>query len=378
MENITALAQKRGFDPFALPDTFTLFNYANDDVRKFLHPHWHNFMAIHPMWYYFLGLLYFIVGACAITGNFIVLKIFSTYPALRTPANMLVLNLGFSDFCLMIALIPECCYNFFCGGNWQFGDTACQIHAFLGSVFGYAQIFTLTCISYDRYNVIVKGFAGTPLTFSRVTVLLLICYVWAITWAVLPLVGFGAYGLDGILGTCSYDYVTQTQNNKMAILSLFIFNFVVPMFIIVGCYYGIVMAVFKHEDELRQQAKKMNVASLRSNSDQNAVSAEIRIAKVAILNITLWTSAWTPFAVICMLGVWGDVSKITPLVSAIPVIIAKTSCVYNPIIYAISHPKYRECLKDMFPAMCINVEKEKEKAAAIKDNASETTQNETT
>ena len=32
----------------------------------------------------------------------------------------------------------------------------------------------------------------------------------------------------------------------------------------------------------------------------------------------------------------------------------------------------------MFPAMCINVEKEKEKAAAIKDNASETTQNETT
>jgi len=339
-------------------------------------------MAIHPMWYYFLGLLYLIVGVAAITGNFIVLKIFSSYPALRTPANMLVLNLAFSDFCLMIALIPECCYSFFCGGHWQFGEAGCQIHAFLGSVFGYSQIFTLTCISYDRYNVIVKGFAGTPLTFSKVSGLLMICYIWAFVWAALPLpqVGFGAYGLDGILGSCSYDYVTQSSTNKMAMLTLFFCNYVCPVTIIIGCYYSIVMAVFKHEDELRQQAKKMNVASLRSNSDQNAVSAEIRIAKVAIMNIMLWASAWTPFAVICLIGTWGDVSKITPLVSTVPVIISKTSCVYNPIIYAISHPKYRECLKDMFPAMCIDVEKEKKAAAAAasKDNASETTQNETT
>ena len=141
---------------------------------------------------------------------------------------------------------------------------------------------------------------------------------------------------------CSYDYVTQTTINKLNILVLVIFNFLVPMAIIVCCYYGIVQAVFKHEDELRQQAKKMNVASLRSNSDQQQLSAEVRIAKVAIINISLWTMAWTPFAVICMLGTWGDVSKITPLVSSIPVIIAKTSCVYNPVIYAISHPKYRE------------------------------------
>ena len=62
MDNITAMAQRKGFDPWALPDSFTLFNYASEDIRPYLHPHWHNFMAIHPMWYYFLGLLYLIVG----------------------------------------------------------------------------------------------------------------------------------------------------------------------------------------------------------------------------------------------------------------------------------------------------------------------------
>jgi r-opsin len=152
--------------------------------------------------------------------------------------------------------------------------------------------------------------------------------------------------------------------------------------IIISCYYFIVRAVFHHEDELRQQAKKMNVTSLRSNSDQQAVSAEIRIAKVACINVTLWVLAWTPFTVVCMLGTWGDTSKITPLICELPVILAKTSCVYNPIIYALSHPKYREvkvalteinqrnfiyffylfhvqCLKELYPWLCIVVETKK-------------------
>jgi r-opsin len=357
--DVVAMAQKQSFDPWALPDSFTLYAYAPEEIRSFLHPHWHSMKAIHPMWYYMMGLFYLVIGVIALCGNFIVLRIFSNFPALRTPANMLVMNLAVSDFLLMLTLIPECTYNFFLGGPWRFGDMGCQIHAFAGSLFGYNQIFTLTMISYDRYNVIVKGFSGTPLTFSRATTFILFSWIWALGWATAPLVGWGGYAMDGIMGTCSYDYVTRTMNNKSAILTLFCANFVVPVTTIAGCYYFIVHAVFKHEEELRAQAKKMNVASLRSNADNQQVSAEIRIAKVSIMNVTLWLSAWTPFAVICMIGTWGDVSKITPLVSAIPVILAKTSCAYNPIIYAISHPKYRECLKEMMPWMCIVVDNKK-------------------
>ena len=116
----------------------------------------------------------------------------------------------------------------------------------------------------------------------------------------------------------------------------------IPIVIIVICYTGIVKAVFHHEDELRQQAKKMNVASLRNNAEQQQQSAEIRIAKVAITNVMLWISAWTPFTIVCMYGTWVDPSKITPFIDSIPIILAKSSCVYNPLIYALSHPKYRE------------------------------------
>lgn len=111
--------------------------------------------------------------------------------------------------------------------------------------------------------------------------------------------------------------------------------------IIVFCYFHIVQAIFNHEKTLREQAKKMNVTSLRSNVDANAESAEIRIAKIALMNISLWVAMWTPYAAICIQGVAGNQDKITPLVSILPALIAKSASIANPIIFAISHPKYR-------------------------------------
>ena len=133
------------------------------------------------------------------------------------------------------------------------------------------------------------------------------------------------------------------MNNKSHILATSIVMYAAPLAIIVGCYFFIVQAVFHHEDELRQQAKKMNVTSLRSNAEQKQTSAEIRIAKISIMTVGLWVTAWTPFVIICVGGSWGsDPSWITAFVQQMPVFLAKSVCCVNPIIYALSHPKYRE------------------------------------
>ena len=95
------------------------------------------------------NILYTETGIMAIMGNTMVLRIFSHYQSLRTPANMLIMNLAVSDLFLMISLIPECSYNFFVGGPWQFGNLACQIHSFCGAFFGYSQITTLTSKMVD-------------------------------------------------------------------------------------------------------------------------------------------------------------------------------------------------------------------------------------
>ena len=50
-------------------------------------------------------------------------------------------------------------------------------------------------VAVDRYNVIVNGFKGTPLTFSKVIIMIIFSWVWALGWSVAPLVGWGYYGI---------------------------------------------------------------------------------------------------------------------------------------------------------------------------------------
>ena len=100
---------------------------------------------------------------------------------------------------------------------------------------------------------------------------------------------------------------------------------------------------------MRDQAKKMNVASLRSSENANQ-SAECKLAKVALMTISLWFMAWTPYLIINIGSVTGAV-KISPLTSIWGSLFAKANAVYNPIVYGISHPKYRAALQKKYPSL---------------------------
>lgn len=52
----------------------------------------------------------------------------------------------------------------------------------------------------------------------------------------------------------------------------------------------------------------MNVESLRSNQQQQSQSAEIRIAKAAITICFLYVASWTPYAVMALIGGFGNQS----------------------------------------------------------------------
>lgn len=84
---------------------------------------------------------------------------------------------------------------------------------------------------------------------------------------------------------------------------------------------------------MREQAKKMNVSSLRSG-DQSNTSAEFKLAKVALMTISLWFMAWTPYLVINYAGIF-QWTTIDPLFTIWGSVFAKANAVYNPIVYAI-------------------------------------------
>ena len=90
-------------------------------------------------------------------GNFVVIQVFSTTKSLRSPSNLLVINLAFSDFLMLFTMAPPLVYNCFYE-TWILGPLMCEIYALFGSIFGCASIWSMTMIAFDRYNVIVKGY----------------------------------------------------------------------------------------------------------------------------------------------------------------------------------------------------------------------------
>ena len=133
-----------------------------------------------------------------------------------------------------------------------------------------------------------------------------------------PFFGWGAYAPEGLLVTCGYDCLTREWNEMTFMYYAFVFNFTVPMICVIFFYVQIVKAVVAHEAAMKAQAKRMNVKSLKSNQKDREASVEVKIAKVAITNVLLWFSTWTPYAVVSMIGVFGDQMWVTPLVAQLP------------------------------------------------------------
>jgi len=280
---------------------------------------------------------------------------------------MFIVNLAISDVGIMLTQGPLMFINAFASDFWMWGSLLCKIYGAMGGIFGTSSILSMVVIGYDRYNVIVKGFSGKRIT--PVIAFIVIVSIWLYSSAVCcpPFIGWGGYMLEGLFMTCSYDYLSEDWNRKSFILYAFIFNYCFPMLMVIFYYTQIVRAVVKHESALKAQAKKMNVESLRSNQDEDADSAEMRIAKVAITNVSLWIAIWSPYAVVVMTAAFGDRNLVTPLISQLPAFLAKLAGVINPFIFALSHPKFREALATKCPCLGIGdkpVEKSDGKTAA--------------
>nr|BAQ54943.1 opsin, long-wavelength sensitive type [Indolestes peregrinus] len=326
----------------------TVVDMVPAEMLPWVDAHWYQFPPMNPLWHGILGFVIACLGFVSWCGNGVVIYIFSTTKSLRTPSNLLVVNLAVSDFLMMVFMCPfmliNCYYE-----TWVFGPLMCQIYGMAGSLFGCASIWTMVTIAMDRYNVIVKGLAGSPFTVKKALLWISIVWIHAGAWTIMPMFGWNRYVPEGNMTACGTDYLTKDWFHKSYILVYSVFCYWLPLLTIIYSYTFIVQAVAAHEKSMREQAKKMNVASLRSAEADNT-SAECKLAKIALMTISLWFLAWTPYLVINFSGIFQTMT-ISPLFTIWGSVFAKANAVYNPIVYGISHPKYRAALNEKLPML---------------------------
>lgn len=326
----------------------SVFDMVKPEIRHMVSAHWAQFPPLNPLWHSILGFAIFCLGLISMIGNYVVISVFTTTKSLRTPSNLLVVNLAFSDFLMLFCMGPPMVMNCY-HETWIYGPLACELYAAAGSLFGCVSIWTMTLIAFDRYNVIVKGIAGKPMTKGNALVRIMCVWLFSLVWTAAPFFGWCRYVPEGNMTACGTDYLSQDWGNRSYIIIYSIFVYWTPLLMIIYSYFYILQAVSAHEKNMRDQAKKMNVASLRSSENQNQ-SAECKLAKVALMTISLWFMAWTPYLII-NIGAVTNTIKISPLTSIWGSLFAKANAVYNPIVYGISHPKYRAALQQKYPAL---------------------------
>ena len=124
----------------------------------------------------------------------------------------------------------------------------CQLYGFIGGLTGTVSIMTLSMIAIDRYFAIVHPM--NPLkktTKSRAVLVIIFVWVYSLIFASIPIFSSLEYVPEGLLTSCSFDYLSSTLENRIFIFVYFLAAWLFPLTIIVFSYLAIFRMVVKAE-----------------------------------------------------------------------------------------------------------------------------------
>ncbi|KAM4521315.1 melanopsin-like [Fundulus diaphanus] len=295
--------------------------------------------------HYIIGSVILLVGVTGMLGNALVLYVFCRSKTLRSPSNLLVVNLAVADLLMSVTQSPV----FFVASlhrRWVFGEFACELYAFCGALFGIASMMTLTAIAVERCLAITRPLALLGgVSRRRLYVVMVGVWVHSLGWSLPPFFGWSAYVPEGLQTSCSWDYMSFTVTVRTYTVLLFVFVFFVPLAVIAICY----LSIFRAVRQAARQVEKLNRGE--ANKAYERLRSEWRMAKVALGVILLFVVSWSPYSAVALTATAGYAHLLTPYMNSVPAVIAKASAIHNPIIYAITHPKYRAAIGRHFPLL---------------------------
>ncbi|KAM6930239.1 melanopsin-A-like isoform 2-T2 [Xenentodon cancila] len=223
------------------------------------------------------------------------------------------------------------------------------MYAFCGALFGISSMINLLAISIERYLVITKPLQTIHWSSKRkTTITILLVWLYSLAWSLAPLVGWSSYIPEGLMTSCTWDYVTYTAANRSYTMMLCCFVFFIPLGIIFYCYLRMFLSIRKTSREVERLGTQVRKSTL---IQQKSIRSEWKLAKIAFIVIVVYVLSWSPYACVTLISWAGHANILSPYSKAVPAVIAKASTIYNPIIYAIIHNKYRMTLAEKFPCL---------------------------
>ncbi|XP_032080482.1 melanopsin isoform X2 [Thamnophis elegans] len=157
----------------------------------------------------------------------------------------------------------------------------------------------------------------------------------------------GSYIPEGLMISCTWDYVSYSPGNRSYTMLLCWCVFFIPLMIIFHCYLFMFLTI----RSTGRNVQKLGSSTKRKKSSSHSIKNEWKLAKVAFVAIVVYVVSWSPYACVTLIAWAGYARVLTPYSKSVPAVIAKASAIHNPIIYAIIHPSYRKTIRRAIPCL---------------------------
>ncbi|KAF3702644.1 Opsin-5 G-protein coupled receptor 136 G-protein coupled receptor PGR12 Neuropsin [Channa argus] len=282
------------------------------------------------------GCYLLVVAVLSIMGNLLVLIMAFKRSSKMKPPEMLSVNLAVTDLGAAVTMYPLAVASAW-NHRWLGGQITCIYYGLAGFFFGIASIMNLTVLAVVRFIVSLNlQSPEEKISWMKVKMLCAWTWVYALIWALFPILGWGRYGPEPFGLSCSLAWGEMKHEGFSFVICLFLFNLIMPSIIIICCYFGIAIKLYT-------TYRRSN----NSNQMPNIIKLHRRLLIIAVLISAGFLGCWTPYGLVSLWSIFHESSSIPPEVSLLPCMFAKSSTVYNPMIYYIFSQSFKREVKQM-------------------------------
>ncbi|CAB1333806.1 unnamed protein product [Coregonus sp. 'balchen'] len=287
--------------------------YLYENISKispFEGPQYH----LAPAWAFYLQTAF--MGFVFFAGtplNFVILLVTVKYKKLRQPLNYILVNVSLAGFIFVTFSVSQV-FIASTRGYFFMGHTLCAMESCMGSIAGLVSAWSLAVLAFERYVVICKPF-GT-FKFDNNQALAAVAFTW----------GLGC--------SCGPDWYTNNEEFHCASYT---------NFLMVTCFILPMIIIFFSYSQLLGALRAVAAAQAESVSTQKA---EKEVSRMVIVMVCSFILCYGPYALAALYFAYSTEENKDYRLVTIPAFFSKSSCVYNPLIYAFMNKQFNACIME--------------------------------
>ncbi|XP_078374295.1 melatonin receptor type 1A-like [Oculina patagonica] len=274
-----------------------------------------------------------LLNVLSLSGNVLVCISVCRNTRLRTTTNLYIVALAISDLLSAIFVMPLTS-GVLITGRWPFGETLCQMHAFITQFVVYVSPVTMGLTAINRYVRICKSDQQYKRFFSpwksRISLasawMLIACYI-----LITRLTGLQEYYFVPGYAACMNKHLSEISKIVHYLLIIVLF-LLLPLIVTIISYRRVSKKIRAHNMEMAQA-----IRGQRGNK-RMVSTHEIRISKSLFIVVFAFMLCWIPTWLIVILTRFHVVASIIQLLCSFLVNLSNT---INPFIYAGMNPLFR-------------------------------------